>query len=118
MDDLCVAEEALYAFKSVKSYSDSPDPLAEPIAQQVLRLNRMGDLAPTAPVYLYHSKFDELIPWQAASDVNARWCAKGTRVTFHTDYTSEHNTLAATGAPAALTYLSARFLGLPSPSTC
>lgn len=118
MDDLCVAEEALYAFKSVKSYSDSPDPLAEPVAQQVLRLNRMGDTGPTAPVYLYHSKFDELIPWQAASDVNARWCAKGTRVTFHTDYTSEHNTLAATGAPSAITYLTARFLGLPAPSTC
>lgn len=118
MDDLCVTEEALYAFQSVKQYSDSPDPLAEPIAQQVLTTNKMGSNAPEAPVYLYHSKFDELIPWSAAEAVNKAWCAKGTKVTFSTDYASEHNVLAVTGAPAAVAYLSARFLGLKPTTTC
>jgi len=118
MDDLCVVEEALYAFRSVKQYSDLPDPLAAPVAQQVLRINKMGDNAPKAPVYLYHSKFDELIPWAAGKALNDSWCAKGTKVSFYTDYASEHNILAVTGAPAAVAFLSARFLGLPAPSTC
>jgi hypothetical protein len=118
MNDLCVTEEALYAFQSVKQYSDSPDPLSEPIAQQVLGLNKMGASAPTAPVYLYHSKFDELIPWAVAKSLNDAWCSKGAKVTMYTDYASEHNVLAVTGAPAAVAYLSARFLGLTPPSTC
>jgi len=118
MDDLCVTEEALYAFHSVKQYSDSPDPLAEPIARQVLTINKMGANAPKAPVYLYHSKFDELIPWAVGKAVNDAWCAKGTKVAFSTDYASEHNILAVTGAPAAVAYLNARFLGFTAPSTC
>lgn len=118
MNDLCVTDEALYTFQSVKQYSDSPDPLSEPIATQVLNLNKMGSFAPTAPVYLYHSKFDELIPWTVGKSLNDAWCSKGAKVTLHTDYTSEHNSLAVTGAPAAVSYLSARFLGLTPPSTC
>jgi hypothetical protein len=102
----------------VKQYSDSPDPLGEPIAKQVLGINKMGSNAPKAPVYLYHSKFDELIPWAVAKEVNDAWCAKGAKVAMYTDYASEHNVLAASGAPAAVTYLSARFLGIQAPSTC
>ncbi|WP_328330936.1 lipase family protein [Kribbella sp. NBC_00382] len=118
MDDLCVTEEALYTFQSVKQYSDSPDPLSEPIARQVLTTNKMGANAPKAPVYLYHSKFDELIPWAVGKSLNDAWCAKGTKVAMYTDYASEHNVLAVTGAPAAVAYLNARFLGLKAPSTC
>jgi hypothetical protein len=118
MGDLCVTEEALYAFRSVKQYSDSADPLSEPIAQQVLTINKMGANAPKAPVYLYHSKFDELIPWAVGKSLNDAWCAKGTKVAMYTDYASEHNVLAVTGAPAAVAYLNARFLGLKAPSTC
>jgi hypothetical protein len=78
----------------------------------------MGTNAPKAPVYLYHSKFDELIPWAVGKSLNDAWCAKGTKVVMYTDYASEHNVLAVTGAPAAVSYLAARFLGLPAPSTC
>jgi hypothetical protein len=118
MDDLCVTEEALYAFQSVKQYSDSADPLSEPIAREVMGQNKMGANAPKAPVYLYHSKFDELIPWSVGKAVNDAWCAKGAKVAFSTDYLSEHNVLAVTGGPAAVAYLSARFAGRPAPSTC
>ncbi|MEV8377771.1 lipase family protein [Kribbella sp. NPDC056861] len=118
MDDLCVVEEALYAFHSVKQYSDSADPLAEPVAQQVLAINKMGSTGPKAPVYLYHSKFDELIPWAVGKNLSDAWCAKGTKVAMSTDYASEHNVLAVTGAPAAVAYLNARFLGLKAPTTC
>ncbi|WP_436501132.1 lipase family protein [Actinokineospora sp. HUAS TT18] len=117
--DMCVAElAARYPFRRIAQYTNSPDPLNEPVAKQVLALNRMGTQAPTAPVYLYHSKFDELIPWAAGDTVRREWCAKGTRVSFHTDYLSEHNVLAVTGAPAAVGYLAARFAGFPLVGAC
>ncbi|MFC7614913.1 lipase family protein [Actinokineospora soli] len=78
----------------------------------------MGSTAPTAPVYIYHSLFDELIPYTVAETVRKQWCAKGAKVTFHTDVLSEHNVLAVTGAPSAVGYLAARFRGVPVPSTC
>lgn len=119
MDDMCVGELVTgYPFRKLSEFTNSPDPLNEPVSREVLALNRMGAQAPTAPVYLYHSKFDELIPWTAGDAVRREWCAKGTKVTFHTDYLSEHNVLAVTGAPAAVAYLSARFFGLPMVGAC
>jgi hypothetical protein len=117
--DYCVAElAARYPFRRIASYTTSPDPLNEPVARQVLALNRMGAQAPTAPVYLYHSLLDELIPHASAVALRREWCAKGAKVAFYTDLLSEHNVLAVTGAPAAVGYLAARFNGVPAPSSC
>ena len=117
--DMCVAELATtLAFKRIADFTDSRDPLNEPVAREVLALNRMGSNAPTAPVYIYHSLFDELIPWTVGNTVRKEWCAQGTKVAFHTDVLSEHNVLAVTGAPSAVAYLSARFHGLSAPSSC
>ncbi|MGH3739183.1 MAG: lipase family protein [Micromonosporaceae bacterium] len=117
--DMCVGELAsTYPFKRIASYTTSPDPLNEPIAKQVLALNRMGSAAPAAPVYLYHSLLDELIPYTSAATLAKQWCAKGAKVTFYTDVVSEHSSLAVTGAPAAVGYLAARFRAQPIPTTC
>lgn len=117
--DKCVAELAAgYPFRRLRDYTTSQDPLNEPVARQVLGLNTMGGRAPKAPVYLYHSLFDELIPYSSATAVAKKWCAQGTRVTLYTDVLSEHNVLAVTGAPAAVGYLAARFHGVPAPTTC
>lgn len=117
--DMCVAELAIsYPLRRIAEFTHSADPLNEPVARQVLADTRMGSHAPAAPVYLYHSKFDELIPWGSGDTLRREWCARGTRVTFVTDYLSEHNVLAVTGAPGAVGYLSARFLGISVPTTC
>lgn len=117
--DKCVAELAVgYAFRRLASYTTSPDPLNEPVAKQVLGLNRMGSSAPAAPVYLYHSLLDELIPYGIATTVRKEWCGQGTKVTFYTDVLSEHNSLAVTGAPAAVGYLAARFNNIPAAGNC
>ncbi|MGH3431276.1 MAG: lipase family protein [Thermocrispum sp.] len=117
--DMCVGELAAnYPFKRLRSYTTSPEPLDEPVAKEVLALNTMGSDAPRAPVYLYHSRFDQLIPHASAAKVAKQWCAQGTEVTFYTDYLSEHIALAISGAPAAVGYLGARFNGVSVPSTC
>lgn len=107
-----------YPFASIKNLSDLPDPLRSPVAQKVLTENRMGKVAPQAPVFLYHSKFDELIPHDAAVAVKNEWCAAGGTVKLTTDYLSEHNSLAVTGAPSAVSYLNDRFAGKAAPTSC
>jgi hypothetical protein len=115
--DMCAGDLIQnYPFKRLKDYTTSADPLNEPVAKQVLDLNTMGSDNPSAPVYLFHSYFDELIPYASAKKLAGQWCAQGTKVTFYTDYLSEHSSLAVTGAPAAVGYLAAQFRGVDS--TC
>ncbi|WP_109506891.1 lipase family protein [Nocardioides speluncae] len=118
--DECSGELALHAFQSVKDYSDHPDPLRTQVAQTVLHENKMGvgSTAPRAPVLLWHSKFDELIPHQAATELHQRWCDRGARVRLVTNYTSEHVIGALLMVPEALTWLLDRYDGKPLGATC
>lgn len=114
----CLAQLVAHAFQSVKQLSDSPDPLREPVAQEVLAINKMGSLAPTAPVMLWHSKFDELIPYRVAPALRDRWCEQGTKVKLVTNYLSEHNLGAVEMIPDALPWLLDRYAGKPLTGTC
>lgn len=121
MDDMCLIEEvATGAFKRLRDHTTVPDPLNDPLVVGVFEQNKMGvgTNAPKTPTYLYHSAFDELIPYATAQAVRGRWCRNGTRVQFVTDYASEHNVLAVTGAAGALQYLDDRFRGRTAPSNC
>ena len=46
------------------------------------------------------------------------YCGEGVAVTYVEDYLSEHISYAATGAPAAVGLLAARFAGLPASDNC
>jgi len=111
-------EASRHAFEKLESFANVPDPLSHPVAQAVLQANRMGASAPTIPMYLYHSVFDQLIPYSSAVQLNADWCARGGRVQFVTDLLSEHISYAFTGAPGALLYLMDRVDGRTTPSSC
>ena len=84
----------------------------------MLEANHLGRLTPRAPVFLYHSVWDELIPFSSAQALQADWCRSGGHVTFHADVLSEHSSLAVTGAPMAVSYLASRFAGVDVPATC
>jgi hypothetical protein len=117
--DMCYAEESVFfPFRRLEEFTTVADPLSHPIVAGILQQNKLGADAPTAPVYLYHSVFDELIPFSTAQELRGAWCDGGAKVQFHTDYASEHIVLAVTGAPAAIGFLEARFWGLPAPSNC
>lgn len=117
--DECLYQLVTRPFDSVKKYSDSPDPLREPVAQAVLNELKMGgDLAPTAPVYLWHSKLDQLIPYRVAPALRDDWCSQGTPVKLVTDRLSEHVVGGVTYAGPALSWLTDRYAGEPVTSTC
>lgn len=117
--DQCVYELTAHAFDSIKKYSDSPDPLREPVAQAVLSELKMGgDLAPTAPVYLWHSTLDQLIPYRVAPALRDDWCSQGTQVKLVTDRISEHITGALRYAAPAQQWLMDRYAGKPVTGAC
>lgn len=117
--DLCVGEAvSAFPFRRLNEFTHSSDPLSEPVAERVMGVNRLGRMAPKAPVFLYHSVLDELIPFRTAQALQAHWCRAGATVALHADALSEHSSLAATGAPLAVGYMASRFAGLPAPTTC
>lgn len=117
--DMCIGEAvSAFPFRRLNEFTHSPDPLSEPLAETVMEANHLGRQAPKAPVFLYHSVLDELIPFPTAQQLQADWCRGGAAVTLHADALSEHTSLAVTGAPLAVGYMAARFAGLPAPATC
>lgn len=116
--DLCKVELALRPTASVTQMSDHPDPLHTPVAETVLRDNALGLTPPTAPVYLWHSRWDELNPWGAAVRMRDSWCAGGADVRFTTDYTSEHLSGAGVMMLTAVPWLMDRFNGRAFRGNC
>jgi len=117
--DMCVGEAvSAFPFRHLNEFTTSKDPLAEPVAKAVLETNDLGQITPRAPVFLFHSVWDELIPFSSAQGLQADWCRGGGHVTLYADAVSEHSSLAVTGAPLAVSYLASRFAGIDVPATC
>ena len=117
--DMCVAEAvSAFPFRHLNEFTVAKDPLSEPVAVTVMEANHLGRLTPKAPVFLYHSVLDELIPFATAQKLQADWCRGGGHVTLYADPLSEHSSLAASGAPLAVGYLGSRFAGIPVPDNC
>ena len=116
---MCVAEAvSAFPFRHLNEFTVAKDPLSEPVAVTVMEANHLGRLTPKAPVFLYHSVLDELIPFATAQKLQADWCRGGGHVTLYADPLSEHSSLAASGAPLAVGYLGSRFAGIPVPDNC
>jgi hypothetical protein len=114
ISDMCVSQlRESHAFEHFRTYTNVPDPFSEPKVQRVVSDVRLGRTTPSAPVYLYHAILDELIPIADVDVLYSQWCAGGGNVTYHRDPASDHITLLVTGAPAALSFLEARFAGIP-----
>ncbi|RSM71840.1 hypothetical protein DMH04_43025 [Kibdelosporangium aridum] len=107
-----------FAFKDLFKYFNIPDPLSHPVPQQVLAEVTMGQHNPMAPVFVYHSVNDELVPSADTDAVVKKYCAGGSRVTYQRDILSEHIALVITGAPDALNWLKDRLGGQPVSDGC
>jgi hypothetical protein len=117
--DMCVGDAvSAFPFRHLNEFTKSRDPLSEPVAVAVLEANHLGRQTPSAPVFLYHSILDELIPFPSAQALQADWCRTGGHVTLYADALSEHSSLAATGAPLAVGYMASRFAGVAVPDNC
>jgi hypothetical protein len=116
---MCVGDAvSRYPYRHLNEFTVSRDPLSEPVAAKVMEDNHLGRSTPKAPVFLYHSIFDELIPYPTVRTLQSDWCRGGGHVMLHSDALSEHSSLAVSGAPLAVSYLASRFAGAPVPTNC
>ncbi|MCW4352118.1 lipase family protein [Hoyosella sp. YIM 151337] len=91
-----------------------------PEALGVLHENslRFAPETPTAPVYMWHSRNDSIIPYDDAAATAGRYCAGGTPVQFDTVGAEDHVQAAVEGAGPAMAYLESLVRGQPAPSNC
>jgi hypothetical protein len=105
-------------FKDINKLTTKPDPFDDPIPRKVMALNKMGRRTPTAPMFIFHSVNDELLPVKPVDDLVKTYCANGASVSYNRDQLSEHITLVATGAPLELAWMQDRLSGKPAQPGC
>lgn len=118
---MCIEEysgESRFQFKRMDQYTTEPDALDVPWVQEIMALNHLGARTPRAPIFLYQAIADELIPVADVNELVEGYCAEGVTIYYHQDPTSDHNSLAVSGGPAAVGYLASRFAGAPAPNNC
>ncbi len=117
--DMCLEEFVLaYPLRRLSEFTVVPDPLVVPRVRRVLDAVSLGQRAPSAPLYVYHSIIDELNPIAASDAMVARYCRLGARVAYERSLLGEHIVLQETGAPAVVRYLKDRFTGVAAPNIC
>ncbi|KAI8073331.1 secretory lipase-domain-containing protein [Gongronella butleri] len=101
-----------YMFQDIGKWVTRADYMADPIATKAINDNMMGKLgAPAFPIFMYHSKNDELVSFNDAESMMKSWCSQGASISFVGDILSEHVILAVTGAADAVNFLMARYNG-------
>jgi hypothetical protein len=101
-----------------------PDDLLQPGYAQsptwldLLRRNNPGQEATTAPIFVFHSTQDELIPYQLSEIMVNRMCGHGQIVERVTPAAGSHGGATPAAYRAAFDWIQARFAGDPVTSTC
>ncbi|HWE58122.1 MAG TPA: lipase family protein [Solirubrobacteraceae bacterium] len=84
----------------------SPNVLELPSWRKRLRENRLGTLAPAAPVLLHHARQDQIVAFEHSEQLLDDWRALGVDVNLHiTRGGFDHISGAVAGAPVALDWL-------------
>ncbi|MGK8521967.1 lipase family protein [Nocardia asteroides] len=102
----------------VDDFAVVPDLLAHPAFRAAADAQELGGSAPEAPMYLYHSRTDDVIPVAGFTDLLGRYCAQGAAITSVHSMLPTHNPAAIGEAPGAMQFLADRFAGLPVAPGC
>lgn len=107
-----------FAFRTLASDANVPQPLSVPSIAAVLAENTLGGAAPAAPVYDYHADTDEIVPVGQDNTLTQAWCSKGANVQVVRDLLGEHALEALLRQGSAISFLADRFAGKPAMSSC
>jgi hypothetical protein len=92
------------------------DPFGTAGAQLVNEQLSLGRRLPNAPIYLYHSIHDQLVPIVEADDLAATYRRGGVDVTLKRSHLGEHILFHRFGAKGVLHYLTSRLETPPQPA--
>ena len=85
------------------------EPFATIVAEQKLGNGRY----PRVPALVSHSRFDDVVPYEAGRALAERWAGYGGRVRLATNYAPTHAAAALTSYGTAFRFLNKRFKGEP-----
>lgn len=106
-------QNVLSNFKSGSKIMDNP------VVKNVLGNVRMGSLAPTIPMFVYHSSADEVADVHSLDSVVTNWCSAGTNIHYIRLPGLTHTTAFQNAFDAAIEFINQAFAGKqPSNSGC
>jgi dienelactone hydrolase len=103
-----------YAFLTARDLTDETIDdffLAQEPWRARVEEQRLGRVAPTAAVFLYHGRHDPFIPYHVATTLRDDWLALGADVQFKTYRFAEHIVPVARALPDIHAFFKARFAG-------
>ncbi len=98
--------------RALKEYLDE-EPYASAVAEQ-----RIGERAPDVPVFVLHSKLDDIVPYAQGRQMAVDWCEKGGTVQFTTSYVPSHIGGMLRAYPQAVSWLNDRINGKEPRNNC
>jgi pimeloyl-ACP methyl ester carboxylesterase len=106
-----------YAGHTLADYT-TEDVLARPEWRAKVDAQDLGGTIPRAPVLMYHSNGDEILPVQVSVNLRATWCAGGANVTFWRTNTGGHFATAALMSPSVTGWVADRLGGSVPTGNC
>lgn len=90
------------------------------VFQNVTNMNNMllNGMLPDIPIYLYNSKYDELLVTADTDKLYEHFCSSGVSVEYHQEVLSEHMMTFVTGGGGAFEWLVSKFNGTEAPLGC
>lgn len=116
-DDCTEELQTKYSGMSMADYT-TEDVLARPEWGARVDQQKLGGTTPRAPVLLYHSNGDEILPVQVSVALRAAWCAGGGNVTFWQTNTGTHMVTAALMSPSVTSWVADRLSGSVPTGNC
>jgi pimeloyl-ACP methyl ester carboxylesterase len=107
-----------FAFHSLSTYTQSPDPFDTTRLRRVLAADNPKAPRTRTPAYSYHATADELVPVQVENALVAKYCARGDTVQIVRTPGGSHNTELLFAAPGAIRFLAGRLAGEPATDNC
>jgi hypothetical protein len=110
-----------FVFKDIYTFFDNGENFTNaPVVQNVLSesgiMGRHG--TPQMPLFIYKALADEVSPIADTDALVQQLCSQGARIQYTRDLVGEHVTEAITGSGDALSFIKARFNGVPAANGC
>ncbi|AYF75796.1 lipase [Nocardia yunnanensis] len=118
--DICISQETVLGVIApvrVEQLTDVPDPMKLPLVQRILRENRPGAVAPTAPIFLFHGVDEIWIPYAGARQLFDNWCSHGARIRLQ-PFRGEHFLVGALSIPLTTNWIEQLLTGRLVPPGC
>jgi hypothetical protein len=106
-----------YAYKKGSQLLKDPNFLDRPEIRALNAENTMGQFVPKAPLYVFQSVGDQLMPIADVDNLVKFYCAGGATVQYKRLPAAEH-VIGAVSLSGGMTYLMDRFAGKAAPTTC